>query len=164
MNLAGYDVSDRIELPPKSDYGIGVVGCGGIVNYAHLPAYRAAGFRVLACHDRNREAAERTARDHGIPRVAANLDDLLADETIQIVDIAISPWDQVAVAQRAVAAGKHLLCQKPLSDDYAKAVALVAAARAAGVTLAVNQQMRWDAGIRVSRQLLEQGALGQVAD
>jgi predicted dehydrogenase len=164
MNLAGYDVSDRIALPPKTDYGIGVVGGGGIVNYAHLPAYRTAGFRVLACYDRNPEAAERTARDHGIPRVAASLEEMLADEAIQIVDIAISPWDQVAVATRAVAAGKHLLCQKPLSDDYAQAVALVDAARAAGVKLAVNQQMRWDAGIRVSRQLLEQGALGDVAD
>jgi len=61
MNLAGYDVSDAIPLPAKHDYGIGVVGCGGIVNYAHLPAYRRAGLRVVACYDQNREAAERTA-------------------------------------------------------------------------------------------------------
>ena len=71
MNLAGYDVSDAIALPAKHDYGIGLVGCGGIVNYAHLPAYRKAGLRVVACYDQNREAAERTAaviragRDHG---------------------------------------------------------------------------------------------------
>ena len=164
MNLAGYDVSDRIALPPKTDYGICVVGCGGIVNYAHLPAYRTAGFHVVACYDRNPEAAERTARDHGIPRVAASLDELLADDAIDIVDVAISPWDQVAVASRAVAAGKHLLCQKPLSDGLTSAAALVEAARAAGVKLAVNQQMRWDAGIQASKQLIEQGALGEVAD
>ena len=76
MNLAGFTVSDAISLPPKTDYGIGVIGCGGIVNYGHLPAYANAGFRVLACYDRERDAAERTAREHGIPRVAASIDDL----------------------------------------------------------------------------------------
>jgi predicted dehydrogenase len=164
MNLAGYAIDDRIALPPKTDYGIGVVGCGGIVNYAHLPAYRAHGFRVVACHDRDRAAAERTARDHGIPRVAADLDDLLADPAVAIVDVAVTPWAQAEVAERAIAAGKHLLCQKPLAMDYPTAARLVGLAEAAGVKLAVNQQMRWDAGIAVSRQLIAQGALGEPAD
>ena len=163
-NLAGYDVSDAIPLPEKTDYGIGVIGCGGIVNYAHLPAYRQAGFRVLACYDQNREAAERTAREHGIPRVADNIDDILDDPEIAIVDIAVTPWAQAAIAEQAIAAGKHLLCQKPLADRYGDAVRVVALAREHGVKLAVNQQMRWDAGIRVSRQLIEQGALGIPAD
>src|SRR5215207_2561886 len=123
MNLAGYDVDDAIPLPVRRDRGIGIVGCGGIVNYAHLPAYQASGFRVVACYDRDLTAAERTA-----------------------------------------AAGKHLLCQKPLALDYPAADRLVATAREAGVKLAVNQQMRWDAGIRVAHQLIGQGALGQLAD
>ncbi len=164
MHLAGYEIDDRIALPPKHDYGIGIVGCGGIVNYAHLPAYKAQGLRVVTCYDQRREAAEKTARDHGIPRVAASLDELLADPDVEIVDIAITPWDQVRVAEQAIAAGKHVLCQKPLASDYRDAVRLVATARRAGVKLAVNQQMRWDAGIRVSRQLIEQGALGEPAD
>lgn len=164
MDLAGYAVNDAIRIPVRSDYGIGIVGCGGIVNYAHLPAYRKSGFRVLACYDRNREAAERTAREHGIPRVAASIDELLADPEIEIVDIAVTPWDQAAIAERAVAAGKHLLCQKPLADRYGNAVRLVALAQKQGVKLAVNQQMRWDAGIAVSKQLIDQGAIGDPAD
>ena len=47
MELAGYPVSDAIPLPARTDYGIGIIGCGGIVNYAHLPAYKSAGLRVL---------------------------------------------------------------------------------------------------------------------
>src|SRR5918997_5118207 len=93
-SLAGYVVSDAIELPAKTDYGIGIIGCGGIVNYAHLPAYRQSGFRVVACYDRDPEAAARTAQEHGIPRVASSVDDLLADPKIEIVDLAITPWDQ----------------------------------------------------------------------
>jgi predicted dehydrogenase len=164
MNLAGYEISDAIVMPPKHDYGIGVIGCGGIVNYAHLPAYRKHSLRVLACFDQNPEAAAKTAREQGIPRVAATLDEMLADPEIEIVDIAVTPWAQAEIAERAIAAGKHLLCQKPLAMDYATAARLVDLAREAGVVLAVNHQMRWDAGIRVSKQLISQGALGEVAD
>ena len=130
MKLAGYEYDDAIPLPPRSDYGIGIVGCGGIVNYAHLPAYRANGLRVLACFDQNREAAEKTAREHGIPSVAGSLDELLADPSVEIVDIAVTPEAQGDVALKAISAGKHLLCQKPLSTDYSQAVTVVKAARA----------------------------------
>jgi predicted dehydrogenase len=164
MNLAGYDVSDAIILPEKHDYGIGIIGCGGIVNYAHLPAYRKAGLNVLACYDQNAEAAEKTAAEHGIPSVARSLDELLENPDIEIVDIAVTPWAQMEIAERALAAGKHLLCQKPFSDSIEKAERIVALAEEAGVKLAVNQQMRWDAGIRVSKQLIEQGAIGIPAD
>jgi predicted dehydrogenase len=139
VTLTGFEYDDAIPLPPKSDYGIGIIGCGGIVNYAHLPAYRANGLRVRACYDQNREAAEKTAREHGIPRVADSIDELLAGPAIEIVDIAITPEVQADVALQAIAAGKHLLCQKPLSTDYAQAVTVVDAARVAGVKLAVNQ-------------------------
>jgi predicted dehydrogenase len=164
MKLASYEISDRITLPPKADYGIGIIGCGGIVNYAHLPAYKAHGLNVVACYDPSQQAAEKTAREHGIAHVAPSLAALLADEQVQIVDIAVPPWHQPAIAAQAIDAGKHLLCQKPLASSYAEAAQIVALARAAGVKLAVNQQMRWDAGIRVARQLIEQGALGQPTD
>lgn len=162
--LGPYAISDAIELPPKRDYGIGVIGCGGIVNLAHLPAYTAHGLNIVACFDQIRATAERTADAHGVGRIASSLDDLLADPRVEIVDIAITPSAQAGVAVRAAAAGKHMLCQKPLSDDYSDARAIVGAARAAGVKLAVNQQMRWNAGMRVSRQLIDQGALGAPAN
>ena len=149
MHVAGYAIDDRFVLPPKRDYGIGIIGCGGIVNYAHLPAYKAHGLNIRTCYDQDRSRAEKTARDHGIPTVADGLDELLKDDAIQILDIAVTPWAQTGVALRSIAAGKHLLCQKPLSNAYADAARVVEKARRAGVKVAVNQQMRWDAGIRV---------------
>jgi predicted dehydrogenase len=160
MNLAGYAIDERVALPAVHDYGIGIVGCGGIVNYAHLPAYHANGLRVVACYDRDPEAAARTAAEHGIPTVAASLEAMLADPAVAIVDIAVTPEAQAAIAEQAIAAGKHVLCQKPLASDLAAAARVVDAARRAGVKAAVNQQMRWDAGIRVTGQLLAQGAVG----
>lgn len=164
MDLAGYTVSDAIPLPERADYGIGVIGCGGIVNYAHLPAYKQAGFRVVACYDRNPEAAQRTATAHAIPNVAGSIADILDDPEVDIVDIAVTPWAQAAIARQAIAAGKHVLCQKPLADSFASAVEVVERAEASGIKLAVNQQMRWDAGIAVARQLIDQGAIGIPAD
>ena len=83
------------QLPKRLDRGIGMVGAGGIVNYAHLPAYKNAGFRVAGITDRNREQAEKTAKRHDIPKVYATLDDLLAESDIEIVDVAIYPAEQV---------------------------------------------------------------------
>src|SRR4029079_13218965 len=100
------------KLPPKTDYGIGLIGCGGIVNYAHLPAYKAHHLNVVACFDANPEAAFKTAEKHGIPKVYTVLDELFADGDVEIVDIAVQPWHQLEIAKKALAAGKHLLCQK----------------------------------------------------
>ena len=57
--IAPLDLNYRPHLPAVADYGIGIVGCGGIVNYAHLPAYNAHRLRVLAKKFIPREDAER---------------------------------------------------------------------------------------------------------
>src|SRR6202166_3140233 len=147
------------KLPQRMDHGIGIIGTGGIVNYAHLPAYKKAGFKVIGITDRNREQAERTAKEHGIGKVYASIDELLRQPEIEIVDIDVYPAEQVAIVEQATAAGKHLLCQKPFADEYSKAVHSVELAERAKVKLAVNQQMRWDAGIRCTKLLIEQGWL-----
>lgn len=142
------------------DHGIGIVGASGIVNYAHLLAYKKAGFTVVGITDRNREQADRTAKDHGIGTVFAGVDELLHQPEIEIIDIAVYPAEQVNLVGQATAAGKHLLCQKPLADEYSKAVRSVELAERAKVKLAVNRQMRWDAGIRCARLLIDGGWLG----
>ncbi|MEN9933580.1 MAG: hypothetical protein RLZZ387_159 [Chloroflexota bacterium] len=164
MTATPLDLRYKPELPPKHDYGIGVIGCGGIVNYAHLPAYKANGLHVVACYDLSAEAARQTASAHGIPRVYEELDALLADPAIEIVDIAVPAWEQRPIAERALAAGKHLLCQKPLSENLEDARAIAEAGRRAGRKVAVNQQMRWSAGIAAARDLISRGFIGQVTD
>jgi predicted dehydrogenase len=148
------------KLPKRMDRGIGIVGTGGIVNYAHLPAYKGAGFKVVGVTDQKPEQAQRTARDHGIAHVYRSIDELLQQPEIEIVDIAVYPSVQVDMVEQAAAAGKHLLCQKPFADEYSKAVRSVELAERAKVKIAVNQQMRWDAGIRCARLLIESGWLG----
>jgi predicted dehydrogenase len=148
----------------KTDYGIGFVGCGGIVQYAHVPAYQKAGFRMVAAYDMKREAAEAVATLTGTTTVHDSLDALLADPAVEIVDIAVMPWHQLEIVEKVAAAGKHMLCQKPLSDQFAQAVQIVQMAQQAGVKQAVNHQMRWDAGIAAAKIMIERGMIGQPTD
>src|SRR5436190_8977058 len=109
-------------LPPKTDYGIAFIGCGGIINYGHIPAYQASGFNLLGGYDRNPEAAEKTVETHGLKKLYGSLEELLADPQVEIVDIAVIPGQQRDIVEKAAAAGKHILCQKPFSVHYPEAV------------------------------------------
>jgi len=126
MSSAHPDLDFKPEMPRRLDHGIGIVGAGGVVNYAHLPAYAQAGFKVVGITDKSRERAEKTASDHKIPKVYDSLQELVGDPEVEIVDIAVYPWETLNVGEEAIRAGKHILCQKPLADEYAKAANLVA--------------------------------------
>ena len=152
------------KLPPKIDYGIAFVGCGGIVNYGHIPAYKASGFHMIGGYDINSEAAERTVQEHGLEKVYESLDDILLDPMVQIVDIAVVAWEQKNIVAKAVAAGKHMLCQKPFSHHYAEAVEMTGLAEQAGLKIAVHQQFRWSSLIRSIRALLREGWVGELLD
>ena len=164
MLIPALEIDYRPRLPSRLDYGIAIVGCGGIVDYAHLPAYRAAGLNIRGCQDLDQATARRLAAKHGIETVYPSLDAMLADPSVEIVDIAVPAPAQRAIAERALAAGKHLLCQKPLSENIADAEAIVACGRVAHRKVAVNQQMRWSPGIAAAKQLVSQGLIGIPAD
>ena len=159
------DLDYKPHMPAKMDYGIGVVGCGGIVNYATLPTYKKHGLNVVGCFDINRATAERTAQEFDIPRVYSDLDELCADPKVEIAEISVPPRFQLGIAAQCIDAGKHLLCQKPLSDSLGQAAEIVRLARDhGGVKLAVNQQLRWGQGLRAARSLIRKGWVGQVTD
>jgi predicted dehydrogenase len=152
------------KLPPKVDYGIAFIGCGGIVNYGHIPAYKASGFHMIGGYDLKPEAAEKTVQEHGLEKVYGSLDEVLLDPLVHIVDIAVVAWEQKNIVAKAVAAGKHMLCQKPFSHHYAEAVEMTDLAEQAGLKIAVHQQFRWSSIIRAVRCLLLQGWIGEVLD
>ena len=147
-------------LGRKTDFPIGVVGAGGIVEAAHLPAYQKAGFRVEGIFDLIPERAERLASQFAIRKVFQKLDDMLGDPEIEIIDIAVLPSAQVRIAAEALYAGKHVLCQKPLAETLSEAKLLVAIAAGENRQLAVNENMRWDPAMRASRYLISEGWIG----
>lgn len=148
------------QMPRDKSRGIAIVGAGEIVIHAHLPAYRMAGFRVVGIYDVDSAKAEAAAAQYPPMQVFPTLDALLKHPDVNIVDIAIPAQYQPDVAKQAAAAGKHLLCQKPLALNYAQAKELVEHCSTCGVRAAVNQQMQWSPGIQASRFIVKQGWIG----
>lgn len=151
-------------LPRDRTPGIGCVGAGFIMRDCHLVAYRQAGFNPVALWSRNRERAQAAAQQHSIGRVHAALDDLLNDPSVAVLDIAVPPDAQPDVIRRAVEHRDHIrgiLAQKPLALSVRQARECVDLCARAGVTLAVNQNMRYDQSVRAMKDLLGRGWIGQ---
>jgi predicted dehydrogenase len=150
----------RPPLPERKDFRIGVLGSGFIVNDCHLVAYRKAGFNPAAIASRHQAHAQAVAERHGLPRVYATYEQLLDDPSLEVLDIAVSPAAQFALIQAACARGtaKGILAQKPLGTSYAEALEAVRICERAGITLAVNQNMRFDPSVYAGKAVL--GSLG----
>ena len=150
-------------LPERKDWRIGCVGSGFIMSDCHLVAYRKAGFNPIAIASRTMENAAKCAARHDITTVYDSIDQLLNDETIEVLDLAVPPDNQLALIKAACARGtaKGILAQKPLGANYAEAVAAVEACEATGIVLAVNQNMRYDQSVRAAKTLLENGTIGE---
>jgi predicted dehydrogenase len=158
------DLKHAPELPRDRSPGIGCIGSGFIMADCHLVAYREAGYNPVAIASAQPAKARAVAERHRIPRAHDGYRELLKDEQVQVLDIAVPPDVQLEVVREAVKHNGHIrgiLAQKPLGVDYAQAVEVVRLCREAGITLAVNQNMRFDQSIRACKDVLDRGYLGE---
>lgn len=102
------------------------------------------------------------AREHGIPKSGTDLAEALADPAVEAVYISTTNEKHLAQALAAIAAGKHVLCEKPLAMTLADASAMVAAAEKAGVVFATNHHLRCSGSHRTVRDLIAAGRIGKV--
>ncbi len=150
-------------LPQDRSPGIGCIGAGFIMADCQLPAYRAAGFRPLAIAARDQQKVAEVAGRHNIQNVYADYRAVLDDPAVEVLDIAVPPDVQIEVIREAVQRkGKlrGILAQKPLGMNLAEAREAVALCEAAGITLAVNQNMRYDQSVRAAKSLIDRGTFG----
>lgn len=153
-----------IRLPERRDWGIGCIGAGFIMADCQLVAYREAGLNPVALSTRDPERRATVAARHAIPQTYADYRELLADPRVEVLDIAVPPDVQLSVIEAAVREHRHIrgiLAQKPLGIDFVQARRIVDLCREYGITLAVNQNMRYDQSVRAARELLTAGRLGE---
>ena len=152
-----------LSWPRRRDWRVGCVGAGFVMRDCHLPAYRQHGLTPVAIASRT--PPHELAAAFGIPTVHESVDALLADPAVDVLDLAVPPQAQPDLIRRAVAAGRGrlrgILAQKPLALSVADARELVDRCAAAGVALAVNQNMRYDPSVRAAKALLDRGDLGE---
>jgi predicted dehydrogenase len=150
-----------IRVPDEHKLPIAIVGAGEIVDLAHLPAYAAHGLNVSGIFDIDRQRAEAVAARHRIKKVYGSLEEIAHDKTVAVVDIGVFPWVQCALAAPLLDAGKHLLCQKPISYEFDEAVRLVEHAEKRKRLMAVNQQLRFCESVAAARAMVKAGWIGE---
>ncbi|MGH7390562.1 MAG: Gfo/Idh/MocA family protein [Candidatus Rokuibacteriota bacterium] len=139
---------------------VGVIGLG--YGRAHVPAFQASGCRVVAVCQRDRAAAEPVAARYGVPQVFERWEDMLERARPEIVAIATPPHLHHAIALRALAAGAHVLCEKPLAMTAAEARAMAEAARKAGRVAMTAFNWRFPVALQEFQARVRAGALGRV--
>ena len=139
--------------------GVAIVGTGfGCIT--HLRALRAAGFDVHALVGRDPEKTSERARRFEIPNACTTLADALALPEVDAVTIATPPHTHAAIALEAIAAGKHVLCEKPFARDADEARRMLDAAEAAGIVHLVGTEFRWAPGQASAARVVARGEIG----
>ncbi len=131
---------------------VGIVGAGRVAQIAHVATLaRVPDATVLAIADLREELARAVAARWGIARVYRSHAALIADPDVDAVVVVTQRTQTAAVAHDALAAGKHVLSEKPMALSTTDAAALVALAGARDLTYAVGYMKRHDDGVRRAR-------------
>ncbi|HWG85386.1 MAG TPA: Gfo/Idh/MocA family oxidoreductase [Deinococcales bacterium] len=140
---------------------VGIIGAGG-VSIFHNEGYKAAGARVLAIADVSQAALDARQKQWGIPDGYLDYHDLLAREDIVAVSVCLPNALHHPATLAAARAGKHVLCEKPISLSLEKAEEMIRACRDAGVVLQTGHHLRTSPFAMKARELIQTGALGRV--
>jgi predicted dehydrogenase len=142
--------------------GLAIIGAGAVVQGRHLPALATLPeAAVRTVYDPDQAAAGAVAQATGA-RVAASLADAVADSSVQAVLIASPNALHREAVEGAAAAGRHVLCEKPIATTLADARAMIDAAARAGVVLQIGFHHRFTSEFRLVRRLLEADVIGRL--
>ncbi len=145
----------------KQQVNFGVIGAGGIARRKTIPGLlRAKNCRLVAVM--NPSDAGEIAAQFGAKRAYTQDADLLADPEVEAVYIASPVWCHARQIQMAAAAGKHVLCEKPLTLNLKQGRAAVAACRKHGVLLQEGYMMKFHGAHQRIKELLGAGRLGRL--
>ena len=123
-------------------YKVGIAGAGSFGVAAHIPSFVAhPEFDIIAVASPN--SAQRVASERQIPHAFSTVEDMVALPEIDVVAIASPPFAHHDAVLTALAAGKHVICEKPFALNVAQAQAMVDAAKKAGTACAVMHEFRW---------------------
>jgi len=149
---------------PETSMPIIIIGAGGIVGDAHLPAYKQAGFKVMGITNRTREKAEKLAEQFHIRNVYDSIADAVAAAPKNAVyDITIVPENFVESLEQ-LPDRSAVLIQKPMGDYYRQSEEILAVCRRKKLVAAINCQLRFAPFVNAARYLIEKGFIGELYD
>ena len=157
------DIQYKPQLP-RTIQPIIIIGAGGIVADAHLPAYKKAGFTVHGIVNRTRERAEKLAAAFQITHVYGSVAEAVAQAPENVVyDLTIMPEQYLEVLEQ-LPDGAAVLIQKPMGDDFVQAKEILQLCRQKKLVAAINFQLRFAPFVSAARYMVEQGLIGDLYD
>jgi predicted dehydrogenase len=144
-----------------SDIGAAVIG-SGFIGTVHIEALRRLGVRIHGLLEVSAEHGAKRAADLGLPRAYADMGEMLADERVEVVHVTSPNALHFPQVREILAAGKNVVCEKPLATTSQESAELVRLAREAGVVNAVNFNIRFYPVNQHLAQLVAEGGLGDV--
>src|SRR4051794_10274489 len=159
--------ADAADAPPARREGTSMTGPGVVIVgtgfgcHTHLRAVRRAGMDVVALVGRDPGRTKERADRFGVPVATTSLDEALTLPGADAVAVATPPNTHHDIVLAAVAAGKHVVCEKPFARDVGEARAMLGAAEQAGVVHFLGTEFRFATAQALSNRLLRDGAIGE---
>jgi predicted dehydrogenase len=143
--------------------GIALLGTGRIAEHAFVPAVQAVdNARLVAVLSRDKTRGAAFARQHGVPEAYDCLEMLLQNPQVDAVIVATPDAMHEPQVIAAAQAGKHVLCEKPMTTTAAGCVRMAEVVRASGITFAMGYNNRFNSGLQHIKAMLEAGEIGAV--
>ena len=139
---------------------VGLVGCGHIAETYFRSQKYFNNIEIISCADINAEASKKCAQEYNI--VAKEVDDLLADEAIDIVLNLTTPQAHYEIIKKTLLAGKHSYCEKPLSTNYDHGAELLQLANDNNLYIGNAPDTFLGGGAQLARQLIDQNKIGDI--
>ena len=141
---------------------IGILGCGKIAQVRHIPEYAEnPDVELAAFYNPSRKRAEEQAEKYG-GKVYDTAEELLADESIDAVSICAANYAHAELSIKALEAGKHVLCEKPMATTLADCEAMVECAKRTGKFLMIGHNQRLAKAHVEAKRLIDQGLIGNI--
>jgi predicted dehydrogenase len=141
-----------------------IIGAGGIINAAHLPAYKIANYTVQGICDINNEKAIATANDFCIPNVYETIEAMIAAAPANaIFDVAVPANELINILQK-LPNNANVLLQKPMGENLADAKKIVAIAAEKKINTGVNFQLRYAPFIVEAKKMIANKDIGEIVD
>ncbi len=141
-----------------------MIGAGGIVNDAHLPAYRIAGFNVKAIIDKNNQQARELAGKFAIPEVYNSLEAMVAHQDENVIYDCALPASEIVDVLRQLPPQSAVLIQKPLGETIEEARHILTIAHTRSLLAGVNFQLRFAPFVLEAKKMIREGQVGTLTD
>lgn len=141
---------------------VGIIGCGRIAAVRHIPeCYENPEVKIIGFYNRTKEKALQMTRQYG-GKVYDNIDECISDPKVNAVIISTPNNTHASIAVRALCAGKHVICEKPMATTEKECLEMVEAAKINHRILLIAHHERYTQTHQMARKMIADGVIGKV--